>query len=470
MLADGLRTGPAGAAATVALPSVDDGWPAERTEILRWLASITARHPMRVERVPFDALADWRLERRPLRLAHRSGKFFTIEGIRTATDHGPVREWDQPIINHPEIGILGILTRVIDGVRCGLMQAKLEPGNVNGAQISPTLQATRSNYTRVHRGRHPTYLEYFTGGAPARVLIDQLQSEQASRFLQKRNRNMVVEPLDDPPADDRFRWIPLAHVKRLLCLDNVVNMDARSVLSCIPASMFGAPAETPPAAFGAGRLEGPAAATARHSLSEIVNWISALRVRHDRRVVRCGLDRLRGWTVTPTHIGRDDGRYFSVVAADVEIGNREVTRWSQPLLYHHGQGLNGMITQRFNGVLHFLIRACLYPGSREIFELGATASRSDHLTEIRRPDAPPFLDLFASPDAGSVRFSSVQSEEGGRFLHYQNRYLILEVPPHTVREVPEPFMWMTLEQIEALLPHGYFNIEARNLLACLPLA
>ena len=32
------------------------------------------------------------------------------------------------------------------------MQAKVEPGNINSIQLSPTLQATRSNYTKAHGG------------------------------------------------------------------------------------------------------------------------------------------------------------------------------------------------------------------------------------------------------------------------------------------------------------------------------
>ncbi|WP_244267592.1 NDP-hexose 2,3-dehydratase family protein [Bacteroides oleiciplenus] len=42
-----------------------------------------------------------------------------------------------------------------------LMQAKIEPGNVNCIQISPTLQAIKSNYSCVHSGKLPNYLKYF---------------------------------------------------------------------------------------------------------------------------------------------------------------------------------------------------------------------------------------------------------------------------------------------------------------------
>ena len=78
-------------------------------------------------------------------LRHNSGKFFSIEGIHVETDYEIRPSWNQPIINQPEVGYLGILTKEFDGVLYFLIQAKIEPGNVNCVQLSPTLQATKSN-------------------------------------------------------------------------------------------------------------------------------------------------------------------------------------------------------------------------------------------------------------------------------------------------------------------------------------
>ena len=71
------------------------------------------------------------------------------------------------------------------------MQAKIEPGNLNYVQLSPTIQATKSNYTQVHKGKESLYLEYFRDRTNL-VLIDQLQSEQGGRFFKKRNRNILI--------------------------------------------------------------------------------------------------------------------------------------------------------------------------------------------------------------------------------------------------------------------------------------
>src|SRR5690606_24882290 len=116
-------------------------------------------------------------------------------------------EWTQPIINQPEIGFLGIITREIEGVLYFLMQAKIEPGNVNYVQLSPTLQATKSNYTQIHHGAKPLYLDYFLKATPSQILLDQLQSEQGARFYRKRNRNIIIKVQEDLPVEDDFCWL-----------------------------------------------------------------------------------------------------------------------------------------------------------------------------------------------------------------------------------------------------------------------
>src|SRR5262249_17485966 len=148
-------------------------------------------------RIPFADMVGWRFAPGTGNLVHDSGKFFSVEGLELTTDFGWTNHWAQPIINQPEIGILGILVKEFDGVLHCLMQAKMEPGNVTTLQLSPPVQATRSNYTRVHRGSSIPYLEYFVATRRSGVLVDALQSEQGAWFLHKRNRNMVVEVTDD---------------------------------------------------------------------------------------------------------------------------------------------------------------------------------------------------------------------------------------------------------------------------------
>lgn len=428
-------------------------------EILAWLAHEQIEHALTVEQIPLCDLDQWAFEGEHLRLAHRSGRFFAIEGVRVQTDAGPIGCWDQPIIHQPEIGILGIMTSVFDGVRHYLMQAKVEPGNINGAQVAPTVQATLSNYTRVHCGTATPFLESFIDPVTGSVLVDQLQGEQGSRFLRKRNRNMIVEvPAERAhkmPVRKGFCWMTLSQIRRLLTLDNAVNMDVRSVLACIPHQ----------------RVEAVnhAERTSFHTTDEIIHWLTALRSRHYLRLQPRALDQLEHWELDSMAIRHVSRNIFSVIGVEVESHTREVQHWTQPLLHHPGHGLNGFLMQRIHGVVHLLMRACIYPGNRELFELGSTVSRSNADLYFGRADAPLFLDCFWHPSPEQVRYAAVQSEEGGRFFHYQNRYMILEIPPDAAVQQSPFHRWMSLPQIHDFVRHGYVNIEGRNLLACLDL-
>lgn len=459
----------------------------QTADIEAWFRQRRAANRFVVQQIPFAGMDQWAFVPDPERLAHRSGRFFTIEGLRVQTNYGSVATWDQPIINQPEIGILGIITKVFNGVRYFLMQAKMEPGNVNILQLSPTVQATRSNYTQVHQGKRPRYLEYFLDRGRARILVDQLQSEQGARFLRKRNRNMIVEVEEEILLYEDFRWLTLGQLKHLLRIDNLVNMDARTVLSCIPFvnldwKHYDAAArhsDDEPLDVFDYRLEGFARdlfvsmldrKPVHHNLDEIISWFTELKTRYELHTERIPLNAVQRWIRTDYEIRHETGQYFSVMAVSVEAGNREVISWTQPLLKHSGRGVVGFITRKFGGTLHFLVRAAVEPGMIDLLEMGPTVSCSGAAERLKQPSPPPFLEYFMNAPTEQIRYAAVQSEEGGRFYHFQNRYMIIELPPDTELALPDNFIWLTLGQLIDFTKYSYVNIEARNLLSCLNFA
>src|SRR5690606_25998199 len=66
------------------------------------------------------------------------------------------------------------------------------------------------------------------------ILVDQIQSEQSSRFISKRNRNMIVMIDKEIKVFDSHMWVTLGQIKELMKIDNLVNMDTRTVISSIP--------------------------------------------------------------------------------------------------------------------------------------------------------------------------------------------------------------------------------------------
>ena len=124
-------------------------------EVVTWIERRNREVVVRIEEVPFADLKGWHFDGTTGNLVHDSGKFFSIVGIDVRTNTGSEKRWTQPVINQPEVGYLGIICKEFDGVLYFLLQAKIEPGNVNCVQLSPTLQATRSNYTRYMVARNP---------------------------------------------------------------------------------------------------------------------------------------------------------------------------------------------------------------------------------------------------------------------------------------------------------------------------
>ncbi|MFG3106264.1 NDP-hexose 2,3-dehydratase family protein [Streptomyces tendae] len=423
----------------------------------------------RAERVPLDELTQWHAVPGAGALRHRSGRFFTIEGIEAtvATESGVSSRWRQPVVVQPEIGILGILLRWVDGAPFFLMQLKAEPGNVNGIQVSPTVQATRSNYTRVHGGRRVPYLEHFLEPHRGRVLADVRQSEQGDWFLRKRNRNMIVAVDGPVPVLEGFHWLSLDQLAALMAVDDLVNMDARSVLACLPLlDVLPAPLaldRAEPALSVLRSLNGPRAT--RHSMTELLSWITDLRTRTEVEVRRVPLDELPKWRSDGRSLTHVEGRRFDVIGVRVEAVGREVGRWDQPMVTAGSVGLIAFVTSRLAGVLHVLVALRVEPGLADVAELGPTVQCvPDDLADER----PPFLDavLDAAPDG--VLYDTTLSEEGGRFFHIRNRYRIVRLEPDADRVLPEhpDFRWMTLHQLGELVRHShYVNVQARTLLA-----
>ena len=435
--------------------------------ILDWLDSRRMSQHFAVEPVPFRELDSWRFEPDTGNLVHVDGRFFSIEGLQVATNIGPAHSWDQPIIVQPEIGILGLLSKVMDGVRHYLLQAKMEPGNINLLQLSPTVQATQSNYRRAHRGQLPRYIEYFLDQSSAPRLVDQLQSEQGSRFLTKRNRNMILDVAGDVPIDDDFRWLTLPQIKSLLETDNLINMDARSVLSCIPSVDQ---AQESPNRFGDDfptrvAHSRSSMAPSHRTMNELISWFAGLKTETHLDVRRVPLNSLSTWRCGDWDCRHRTEEFFRVIGVSVEAQNREVSSWSQPLLREDALGLVGFVVQEIGGVMHFLVQAKLEPGNRDLLELAPTVSCSRYEARYQAPDRPHFMELFVEPELAKVRYSTVQSEEGGRFFHFLNQNMIVEMAPTERLDLPEHYSWMTMRQIQELVRHSYFNIEARSLLA-----
>lgn len=449
-------------------------------QILSWMKSQNEEVVSNIMQIPISELRGWSY--RDDRIRHNSGKFFSIDGIHIRTNYRNTPEWDQPIINQPEIGFLGFIVKKFNGVLHFLLQAKIEPGNLNIVQLSPTLQATRSNYTRVHGGKAPTYLEYFNGEKDVLILVDQLQSEQGARFLHKRNRNIIVEVGEDEDLEvkEGYIWASLGQIKELLRYPNVVNMDSRTVISCIN---FGSYSEhslrlldavkrmngihsSKPDSFLYSVLSGD---NHLNELQDIIQWITSLKFKYELDVTPIGISEMQNWIYDGNTIHHESGKYFDVMGCRVEIGNREVVSWDQPMVRSAQEGLMGFIVKKINGIYHFLVQAKLESGNFDIVEMAPTVQcLTGNYRKGKNEYTIPYLEQILNAPKDKIWYSSYQSEEGGRFFQEQNLNIIVEVGEEFPIEVEENYCWLTLNQMLSFVTYNnYLNIAARSLLSAI---
>ena len=455
-------------------------------EFMSWFSSRKYAHKFEVRRIPFIELDNWQFEEGTGNLVHKTGKFFKIKGIRISSNFISLNNWDQPIIDQPEIGILGIITKVFEGVRYFLMQAKMEPGNINIIQLSPTVQATKSNYTQVHQGNKPLYLEYFLEKGRSKILVDQLQTEQGARFLQKRNRNIIVEVYEELPIHEDFCWLTLGQIRKLLTIDNMINMDSRSVISCIniidedatkkyeflkkddffQISPFNQISEGFKREIFISMIDKK---NSQKNLDEIINWFTEMKANAELNLEHINLREVSSWIKTPEEIKHESKQFFSIIAVSVEAENREVKKWTQPLIKHSSYGMIGFVAKKINNVLHFLVQARLDPCSFNVLEMIPTVACTEAEYKYKQENSLPFLKLFMNPSPEKIRYSVIQSDEGGRFYHSLNKYMVVELDEKDIIDIPKNYIWMTLNQIIELIKHNYFNIDARILIGGLSL-
>ena len=429
-------------------------------DLVSWLEQRNREVVVRVEEVPFADLSGWHFDGETGNLVHDTGKFFSIVGIDVRTNSGCEQRWTQPIINQPEVGYLGIICKEFNGVLYFLLQAKIEPGNVNCVQLSPTLQATRSNYTQVHGGKKPAYLEYFQNAKPDQIILDQLQSEQGARFLRKRNRNIIIRVDEDVAVGEDFRWLTLGQIKALMQRDNTVNMDTRTVLSGLRLEGEGASE-----LFASERVK-----TGVMTLDDVLHRLSELKSRYELVVEKIPLRNVKDWRITPTEIVHQDRRFFRVLGVNVTIANREVAKWCQPIVQPLQEGLCVLFAKKINGILHFLLQAKVECGNFDVVEFAPTIQCLTGSWTNPQGYVPDFLyDFLSGTVVDRILFDTKQSEEGGRFYHEQNRNVICLVNDRVPDMPDERFVWLTLGQIKEFLRfNNYLNIQVRSLISALP--
>ncbi|MBQ8326193.1 MAG: NDP-hexose 2,3-dehydratase family protein [Lachnospiraceae bacterium] len=443
-------------------------------ELLDWIQQLNETTKVEINETSVNEDSFWFYDDYRGEILNRKRSFFSIVGVRYFENEEFVTE--QPIILQKEIGYLGIIAKEINGVLNFLMQAKIEPGNVNCVQISPTIQATKSNFTRAHGGRLPFYFEYFEKASQnGKVLYDQIQSEQGSRFDGKRNRNIILLIDKEIPVYDNYRWMTLGQIKELMAIDNLVNMDTRTVLSGIPFVTYHVNDETCKEMEDFFKdkalMKSIFVTNVSDSLSKITPIINDYKMFCDVERIMVPLNQLVDWKVTDYGIHCKKDADFSVGYYDIHINGREVQHWLQPLFKANKEAMFALFTCVEEGVRKFLITVKPEIGCFDKAEFGPTIQEG--ITLGRKDDIELALYKVINnhlQNKRGIMKDVILSEEGGRFYHEQNRNVIIEIEKSELPELPANYVWVDYCCLNYLVQvNNVLNIQLRNLMSLIDL-
>jgi len=438
-------------------------------ELLDWIRKRNETIAVEIQKIAFPKDGFWFYDYENGCIRNQNSSFFSITGYRQRRAGRTV--CSQPIILQEEIGYLGILCRKIDGVMHFLMQAKIEPGNVNKIQISPTIQATKSNFTRKHGGASPPYLEYFLNAGKYEIVVDQIQSEQSSRFYKKRNRNIILHVEEEIPVLPSHRWMTLGQIKRLMREDNLVNMDTRTVLSCIPFSKLNLQPLVLSGLSDSFRdkslFRSVFLGDGQNKLPKIYQYINNWKMFQNVDCELLPLHELEDWEMRGNEFVCKHPYPFKVIFCNILIEGREVRHWTQPLFEATGIATFGLICCEEDGVLKFLVKATSEAGCFDGIELGPTIQRE---AAAFRQEEDPVSRYFSDclKCGKGVLFDHLLSEEGGRFYQEQNRNLLIKANIQDLPELPEGYFLLDYRTLNELVQvNNVLNIQLRNLISLL---
>ena len=161
-------------------------------------------------------------------ISSETNKHFELVGVKASIGSREVSSWYQPIVKDNVPKTYVFLIKEINKTPHIAVQAVEEDFSWSGPELGPSLHSIDSQSMLLEKLRDLgiTSKQY-------RVIYDKLQSEEGGRFLEQKNRYMLID-LDNSvevKMTDRFRWMTLYQLKKMTSLECSVNIEARTLLT-----------------------------------------------------------------------------------------------------------------------------------------------------------------------------------------------------------------------------------------------
>jgi len=199
-------------------------------EISEWLHEAKRYKKIDQEIIPLKSLYKhgWVLSDSSLK--SNSNKNFEVVGIKATVDSREVCSWFQPIIKDNIPKVYAFLIKKINGIFHVLTKLVEEDYSWAGPELGPTLSSVDSNNLDLKK----ELLNFNVKENEYNVIYDRVQSEEGGRFLEQKNRYVLIVVNDDVDViiNQNYKWVTLYQLKRMTNSECCVNIEARSLL-CI---------------------------------------------------------------------------------------------------------------------------------------------------------------------------------------------------------------------------------------------
>jgi len=403
-----------------------------------WIVKQKKKNLMNIKRVNLSSTEGWGIN--SFEIFNKKKKFFSIRPYKFRNQNKKV--WYHPLIIQKEVGILGVIKQKINKIDHYLLQAKIEPGNIDNIQLSPTVQATKSNYLRAHGGKKTKYLKYFIKKKKEISVLTNLKlSEQGTRYFEKSNRNILVEVKNEKIEKNKnFILLSKKDLTYLIKKKNLLNMDSISVFS---------------SSIKKEKIDFPV-----NKFNEVIKKYKYFTKKLSVKKKQISFKEMRGWKNLDKKIYDIKKKFFSIICLQIEANSREVNNWAQPIISDHSWSFNGFLCKKINKTNHYLLRCVLEPGFKKP-KFTSTVSIKNFSYSNKKNK---YLNFFRKKN--NVELDVTNSDEGGRFYKNETRNMIVFLKNQKKEKFPKNFIWVSHNQLVELINKNLLSIEARKLFAC----
>ena len=386
--------------------------------------------------IALENIKNWKIT--DLSIDHDRKKFFSIKPFFLSSNVKKLNNTYTPLIIQKEVGILGIIKRKINGNDEYLLQAKIEPGNINKIQLSPTVQATKSNYTKVHGGKATNYINFFLK-KKFKILSKFKLAEQGTRYLTKKNFNYLIDSCNYKiEVKNNYKWIKKKELVQLSKRDNLLNMDTFSIISCSIKKV----------------KENKTILTFHKIISKYKEFNKKYFIV--RKIIF--FKDLKNWTINRYKIFDNEFKYFSIIGLKIITNCREISKWCQPIFKDHFKTFNGILVCKKFGTSHYLLKLTLEPGFTKARFTSTVLIKNFNKTKTYNSER--YFYFFKKKEG--IMLNKKSSDEGGRFYKNEVHNIVCSIKKYNTI-YNKNYLWISHNQINELIKKDMLTLEARNL-------